>query len=89
MAGSGSQRINKEDKIYVSASELAEFDYCALSWYFTKEGYRPSSTGHQRMENGTIAHREAHEDMESGSRTTVTIAVALAIVAVVLVVLFI
>lgn len=89
MGESGLQRKNEDDRRFVSASELAEFDYCALSWYFTREGYKPSAHAQTRMANGTVAHREVEEEIESGNKMTVTIGIALAIVAAVLVILFI
>lgn len=88
MGESGLQKKNEDGRRFVSASELGEFDYCALSWYFTREGYRPSQASQKRMDNGTVAHREAEEEIESGNKMSVTIGIALAIVAVVLVVLF-
>ncbi len=41
----------------VSASEVAEYAFCSVSWYMDKEGYRRSGYANTRMTTGKIMHR--------------------------------
>ncbi len=41
----------------VSASEIAEFEYCSVEWYFSKNGYPRGGQGTGRMAKGTAMHR--------------------------------
>lgn len=41
----------------ISASELAEFDFCSVAWYLDKEGYRRSRIASVHMTNGRTMHK--------------------------------
>ncbi len=89
MEGSGSRRSEPGEKRVISASELAEFDYCALSWYFAKEGYTVSHSSATRMEEGTRSHQEVQENINYSSKVSISVVVALIVLTLILIVLFI
>ncbi len=41
----------------ISASDLAEFDFCSVAWYLDKEGYRKSHIASVTMANGRTMHK--------------------------------
>jgi CRISPR/Cas system-associated exonuclease Cas4 (RecB family) len=89
MTESGSRKIRDSRKDIISASELAEYDYCSLSWYFTKEGYPATKESSQAMNRGTVAHRQVHEDLEKSSKMSVYIIVAIFLVILFMIIVFI
>ena len=89
MTESGSRNNPDNGERIISASELAEFDYCALSWYYTREGYRVPADRVERMNRGTIAHEEADTDRERNSKLSVTLIVAILLVIVFMFIVFV
>ncbi|MHB1440212.1 MAG: hypothetical protein ACYCSO_03630 [Cuniculiplasma sp.] len=88
MTESGSKKNFEDSDRIISASELAEYDYCALSWHFTREGYRIPAEYKERMNRGTMAHEEAHMDHQKNSTISITLVVAIVLVAVFMLVVF-
>lgn len=41
----------------ISASEIAEYDFCPMAWYIQKNGARPSNS---RITSGMLFHAEEH-----------------------------
>jgi CRISPR/Cas system-associated exonuclease Cas4 (RecB family) len=54
----------------VSASEVAEYSYCSVSWYMDKEGYRRSGYANSRMTTGKVMHRRLETKLNKSRLTT-------------------
>ena len=89
MAGSGLRKNVDDASKIISASELAEFDYCALSWYYTMEGYRVPAERAEIMNRGTVAHEEADIDYERNSKLSLTLIIAILLLILFMFVVFI
>lgn len=70
----------------ISASDLAEFDFCSVAWYLDKEGYRRSRISSVHMTEGrtmhkrvSTFHRRAERTMLAGVVGAVVIALLIAV----------
>jgi hypothetical protein len=49
-------KLKKDNKNIIMASEIAQYQYCSIAWKLTKQGYRPKS---ELLDIGRNKH-EAH-----------------------------
>lgn len=71
----------------ISASELAEFDFCSVAWYLDKEGYRRSRISSVHMTAGRDMHRRVstyHKRAETTTRAGLVGAIVIAVLLVIL-----
>ncbi len=71
----------------ISASELAEFDFCSVAWYLDKEGYRRSRISSVHMTAGrdmhksvSVFHRRAEKTVLAGVIGAVAMALLIVII---------
>ncbi len=83
----GSREPGNERKI-VSASELSEYDFCNVSWYFTRNGYERSPAGVQRLEKGTEMHRQYEINYEKERKRSVSLLIAIVVVFFLMLIIF-
>ncbi|QRF74522.1 hypothetical protein Thermo_00003 [Thermoplasmatales archaeon] len=76
LQGSGSAKSK-----YVSASEISQYEFCNVAWYYQKEGYPRSKISSRRMASG----RESHKKVEK-SYVSLTLIVRILVIALVLVI---
>ena len=66
---------------YVSASEISQYEFCNVAWYYQKEKYPRSKLSSKRMAIG----RDRHQKLEK-SYVSLTLMVRIMVVALVIVV---
>ncbi|MBC7079481.1 MAG: hypothetical protein H5T42_03290 [Methanothrix sp.] len=49
----------RQNKEWISASEIAEYAYCSLAWYQGRMGVRPSGHMRRDLREGKEMHRAA------------------------------
>ena len=74
--GNGSMELK-----YVSASEISQYEFCNVAWYYQKERYPRSKISSKRMAGG----RERHRKVEK-SYLSLTLLVKILVIVLVLVV---
>jgi CRISPR/Cas system-associated exonuclease Cas4 (RecB family) len=47
----------KDEKDYISATDISEYIYCSVAWYLDKEGFPRSKKSSRRFRRGTRKHR--------------------------------
>lgn len=72
----------------ISASDLAEFDFCSVAWYLDREGYRKSKITSMAMTKGITMHRRVSAIHRRASRSMSAGIVGIAIVLALLVATF-
>ncbi len=66
---------------YVSASEISQYEFCNVAWYYQKEKYPRSKFSSKRMATGRDRHRKLEK-----SYISLTILVRIMVAALVIVV---
>ena len=66
---------------FVSASEISQFEFCNVAWYYQKEKYPRSRISSKRMAMGRNKHRKLEK-----SYVSLTLVVRIMVVALVIVV---
>ena len=83
----GSEKPASSKRI-VSASELAEYDFCNVSWYFTRNGYERSQRSMDRMSRGTQMHMNYEQKYIAEKRKSNSLLIAILVVVVLMLVIF-
>ncbi len=72
---------NSSQPRFVSASEISQFEFCNVAWYYQKEKYPRSRISSKRMATGRDRHRKLEK-----SYVSLTLMVRIMVVALVIVV---
>ncbi|MGP6206980.1 hypothetical protein ACNF42_02955 [Cuniculiplasma sp. SKW3] len=83
----GSEKPTSSKRI-ISASELAEYDFCNVSWYFTRNGYERSQRSTARMNQGTQMHMDYERRYHADRRKSNSLLVAILVVLVLMLIIF-
>ncbi|MCL4345032.1 MAG: hypothetical protein M1375_01765 [Candidatus Thermoplasmatota archaeon] len=83
----GSEKPTGSKRI-VSASELAEYEFCNVSWYFTRNGYERSQRSIQRLNAGTEMHRAYDQRYSSEKKRSMSLVVAIIVVVLLMLIIF-
>lgn len=83
----GSEKPTSSKRI-VSASELAEYDFCNVSWYFTRNGYERSPRSLERMNQGTQMHMNYERRYQAEKKKSNSILIAILVVLILMLIIF-
>ncbi|MEM0156390.1 MAG: hypothetical protein QW597_07325 [Thermoplasmataceae archaeon] len=70
---------------YVSASEISEYEYCNVAWYYQKENYPRSKISSTRMSVGRARHRRVERSYNALTKILKVLGIVLAVVIVVII----
>lgn len=55
-------RKRQSNSKVINASEIGQFNYCSISWYLQKKGYKPESF---HMDQGILEHKKLGETIDN------------------------
>ena len=79
MSSTGPEHSSSQPR-YVSASEISQYEFCNVAWYYQKEKYPRSKLSSKRMAIGRDRHRKLEKTYVSLTLMVRMMVVALVIV---------